>query len=214
MGPTPSRMCGASSEVILLGAGGMRPTDLRGSGAVIIYAQWSRRVRRHLSPGGPLPNRRVAVKACRGSRDRRRLGRTSLLSVSAGIFEQEPGSVELFRLWVDRAARSSAVAGRLVDTAATLAAVDGAKQFYRTGAENGPGIGFATGFGFRISSHLRPRHQRRPRAGGHRDRPRPAPRGRPSHNSECHRWPTSPLSRLGARNCVRQLEHSHPGPVS
>ena len=56
--------------------------------------------------------------------------------------------MELFRLWVDRAARSSAVAGRLVDTAATLAAVDGAKQFYRTGAENGPGIGFALASGF------------------------------------------------------------------
>ena len=77
--------------------------------------------------------------------------------VSVGSFDQEPGSVELFGLWVDPTARSTGVAGRLVDTAATLAAVDGATQmYYWAGTENGPAIGFATGFGFRITSHRRP----------------------------------------------------------
>jgi GNAT superfamily N-acetyltransferase len=77
--------------------------------------------------------------------------------VSVGSFPQEPGSVELFGLWVDPTARSTGVAGRLVDTAATLAAADGATQmYYWSGTENGPAIGFATGFGFRITSHRRP----------------------------------------------------------
>jgi ribosomal protein S18 acetylase RimI-like enzyme len=77
--------------------------------------------------------------------------------VSVGSFPQEPGSVELFGLWVDPTARSTGVAGRLVDTAATLAAVAGATQmYYWAGTENGPAIGFATGFGFRITSRRRP----------------------------------------------------------
>ena len=77
--------------------------------------------------------------------------------VSVGTFDQEPGSVELFGLWVDPTARATGVAGRLVDTAATLAAVEGATQMYSwAGTENGPAIGFATGFGFRITSHRRP----------------------------------------------------------
>ena len=77
--------------------------------------------------------------------------------VAVRSFDQEPGSVELFGLWVDPTARSTGVAGRLVDTAATLAAVEGATQmYYWAGTENGPAIGFATGFGFRITSHRRP----------------------------------------------------------
>lgn len=77
--------------------------------------------------------------------------------VSVGSFPQEPGSVELFELWVDPTARSTGVAGRLVDTAATLATVVGATQmYYWAGTENGPAIGFATGFGFRITSYRRP----------------------------------------------------------
>ena len=77
--------------------------------------------------------------------------------VSVGRFQQEPLSVELFALWVDPTARSTGVAGRLVDTAATLAAAAGATQmYYWAGTENGPAIGFATGFGFRITSRRRP----------------------------------------------------------
>ena len=72
-------------------------------------------------------------------------------------FQLEPGSVELFGLWVDPTARSTGVAGRLVDTAASLAAAAGATQmYYWAGTENGPAIGFATGFGFRVTSHRRP----------------------------------------------------------
>jgi GNAT superfamily N-acetyltransferase len=77
--------------------------------------------------------------------------------VSVGVFHQEPGSIELFGLWVDPTACSIGVAGRLVDTAASLAAVEGAtRMYYWAGTENGPAIGFATGFGFRISSYRRP----------------------------------------------------------
>jgi len=77
--------------------------------------------------------------------------------VSVRSLRYELGAVELFGLWVDPAARSTGVAGRLVDTAATLAAADGATQmYYWAGIENGPAIGFATGFGFRVTSHRRP----------------------------------------------------------
>jgi GNAT superfamily N-acetyltransferase len=77
--------------------------------------------------------------------------------VSVGSFQQEPGSVELFGLWVDPTARSAGVAGRLVETAATQATAVGATQmYYWAGTENGPAIGFATGFGFRLTSHRRP----------------------------------------------------------
>jgi GNAT superfamily N-acetyltransferase len=77
--------------------------------------------------------------------------------VAVRSFDQEPGSVELFGLWVDPTARSTGVAGRLVDTAAALAAGEGATQLYSwAGTENGPAIGFATGFGFRITSRRRP----------------------------------------------------------
>jgi ribosomal protein S18 acetylase RimI-like enzyme len=65
--------------------------------------------------------------------------------------------VELFGLWVDPTARSAGVAGRLVETAATQATAVGATQmYYWAGTENGPAIGFATGFGFRLTSHRRP----------------------------------------------------------
>ena len=80
--------------------------------------------------------------------------------VSVGEFQQEPGSGEareLFGLWVDPTARSTGVTGRLVETAVTLAAAEGVKQLYSwVGTENGPAIGFAIGFGFRITSHRRP----------------------------------------------------------
>ena len=80
--------------------------------------------------------------------------------VSIGGFEQEPGSgqaMELFDLWVDPTVRSPGVTGRLVETAATLVAAEGAKELYSwVGTENGPAIGFAIGFGFRITSHRRP----------------------------------------------------------
>jgi GNAT superfamily N-acetyltransferase len=80
--------------------------------------------------------------------------------VSVRRLQQEQGSgeaMELFDLWVEPTARSTGVTGRLVETAATLAAAQGAQQLYSwVGTENGPAIGFAIGFGFRITSHRRP----------------------------------------------------------
>ena len=77
--------------------------------------------------------------------------------VSVGRLREEPGSMELFGLWVDPTVRSAGVTGRLVETAATLVAAEGAEQLCSwVGTENGPAIGFAIGFGFRITSHRRP----------------------------------------------------------
>jgi ribosomal protein S18 acetylase RimI-like enzyme len=76
--------------------------------------------------------------------------------VSVGQFSEEPEAAELFDLWVDPTARSTGTAGRLVDTAVALAAADGVQQIYCwAGTENGQAIGFATGFGFRVTSHRR-----------------------------------------------------------
>ena len=76
--------------------------------------------------------------------------------VSVGGFSEELGSADLSGLWVDPSARSTGVAGRLVDTAITLAVADGISRIYCwVGTENGPAIGFATGFGFRVTSHRR-----------------------------------------------------------
>jgi ribosomal protein S18 acetylase RimI-like enzyme len=77
--------------------------------------------------------------------------------VSVVSFSDEPEAAELFGLWVDPTARSTGVAGRLVDTAAALAAADGLNQlYYWAGSENGRAIGFAIGFGFRVTSLRRP----------------------------------------------------------
>jgi GNAT superfamily N-acetyltransferase len=76
--------------------------------------------------------------------------------VSVDRSRREPGSAELSGLWVDPSARSTGVAGRLVDTAVSLAAADGIKRmYYWVGTENARAIGFATSFGFRVTSHRR-----------------------------------------------------------
>ena len=76
--------------------------------------------------------------------------------VSVGRFSEEPESADLFGLWVDPSARSSGVAWRLVETAAAIAVTEGIKQmYYWVGTDNGRAIGFATGFGFRLTSHRR-----------------------------------------------------------
>jgi hypothetical protein len=55
--------------------------------------------------------------------------------------------------WNDPSVRSTGVAGRLVDTAATPAAgASTRKIYYWVSAENGRAVGFATGFGFRVTS--------------------------------------------------------------
>jgi GNAT superfamily N-acetyltransferase len=82
--------------------------------------------------------------------------------VSVGSFHEEPGSVELFGLWVDPTARSTGVAGRLVDTASTLAAVDGATQMYYWG-QHRQRPGDRVRHRLRVPHHLPPstRDQRR-----------------------------------------------------
>jgi len=76
--------------------------------------------------------------------------------VSVGRFSEEPDSADLSGLWVDPSARSTGAAGRLVDTAVTLAATEGLKRmYYWVGTENARAIGFATSFGFRVTSHRR-----------------------------------------------------------
>ncbi|HEX8508314.1 MAG TPA: GNAT family N-acetyltransferase [Propionibacteriaceae bacterium] len=76
--------------------------------------------------------------------------------VSVDRFTEEPESADLFGLWVDPSARSTGAAGRLVETAVTLTAAEGIKRmYYWVGTENARAIGFATGFGFRVTSHRR-----------------------------------------------------------
>lgn len=76
--------------------------------------------------------------------------------VSVDRFSENLESADLSGLWVDPSARSTGVAGRLVETAATLAAAEGIKRlYYWTGTENARAIGFATSFGFRVTSHRR-----------------------------------------------------------
>jgi len=76
--------------------------------------------------------------------------------VSVGRFGEEPDSADLSRLWVDPSARSTGAAGRLVDSAVTLAAAEGLKRmYYWVGTENARAIGFATSFGFRVTSRRR-----------------------------------------------------------
>jgi len=77
-------------------------------------------------------------------------------TVSVGRFSAEPGTADLSGLWVDPSARSTGAAGRLVDTAVTLAAAEGLKRmYYWVGTENARAIGFAISFGFRVTSHRR-----------------------------------------------------------
>lgn len=76
--------------------------------------------------------------------------------VSVGRFSEEPESADLSGLWVDPSTRSTGVAARLVEAAVALAVADGVNRLYCwVGTENGPTIGFATGYGFRVTSHRR-----------------------------------------------------------
>jgi GNAT superfamily N-acetyltransferase len=75
---------------------------------------------------------------------------------SVGRFGEEPDSADLSGLWVDPSARSTGAAGRLVESAVALAAAEGLKRmYYWVGTENARAIGFATSFGFRVTSHRR-----------------------------------------------------------
>jgi GNAT superfamily N-acetyltransferase len=70
---------------------------------------------------------------------------------------ERPRSATLSGLWVEPSARASGVAGRLVEGAVRLAASEGAERlYYWVGTENARAIGFAIGFGFRVTSQRRP----------------------------------------------------------
>lgn len=76
--------------------------------------------------------------------------------VSLERSDEEARSAVLSGLWVEPAARSSGVAGRLVESVVALAAADGAARlYYWVGTENARAIGFAVNAGFRVTSRRR-----------------------------------------------------------
>lgn len=79
-----------------------------------------------------------------------------IASVGA-VADDEPGSAQLFGLWVRPAARGSGVATALVRSGAEAAAHAGqAHLLYWVGTDNGSAVAFASGFGFRPTSERRP----------------------------------------------------------
>ncbi|MGL5818334.1 MAG: GNAT family N-acetyltransferase [Phycicoccus sp.] len=86
-------------------------------------------------------------------RDGQALG---IASVGA-VADDEPGSAQLFGLWVRPEARGSGVATALVRAGAESAAQAGKKHLlYWVGTDNGRAVAFASGFGFRPTSERRP----------------------------------------------------------
>lgn len=68
-----------------------------------------------------------------------------------------PKTSELFGLWVSPEARGSGVASALVRAGANLAREQGQTQLaYWVGSDNGRGVAFASGFGFRPTADRRP----------------------------------------------------------
>ncbi len=87
-------------------------------------------------------------------------------TVSVGPLADEPKAADLFGLWVAPEARHTGAAWRLVEAAAKLAADEGYTQlYYWVSTENGRGIGFATNFGFRLTSRRRPTRVHNPEYG-------------------------------------------------
>jgi ribosomal protein S18 acetylase RimI-like enzyme len=81
----------------------------------------------------------------------------SVGTVSVRALPEEPGGADLFGLWVAPEARHKGTAWRLVEAAAELAAREGCNHlYYWVSTENGRAIGFATNFGFRLTSYRRP----------------------------------------------------------
>lgn len=81
---------------------------------------------------------------------------TALGVVSVGPSPDEEQSADLFGLWVTLEARNTGIAWRLVEAAAEQAIKDGhGHLYYWVGTQNGRAIGFATNFGFRVTSRRR-----------------------------------------------------------
>jgi ribosomal protein S18 acetylase RimI-like enzyme len=78
-------------------------------------------------------------------------------TVSVGPVAGEPNSADLYGLWVAPEGRHTGTAWRLVEAGARLAAQEGnTRMYYWVSTENGPGIAFASNFGFRLTSRRRP----------------------------------------------------------
>lgn len=77
--------------------------------------------------------------------------------VSIGVLDDAENTAELFGLWVDPNWRGRGVAAKLVTAGAAEAAQDGFGQLaYWVGTDNGRGVAFASGFGFRPTGRRRP----------------------------------------------------------
>jgi GNAT superfamily N-acetyltransferase len=87
-------------------------------------------------------------------------------TVSLGPVADEPQAADLFGLWVAPEARHTGTGWRLVEAAAKLAADDGRTQlYYWVSTDNGPGIAFASNFGFRLTSNRRQTRVQNPQFG-------------------------------------------------
>ena len=86
-------------------------------------------------------------------RDGRSLGVVSLGHTE----EPNPGTAELFGLWVEPEARGTGVAWKLVEAGADQALRDGLSHLsYWVGTDNGRAVAFASSFGFRPGANRRP----------------------------------------------------------
>lgn len=84
-------------------------------------------------------------------------GREVLGVVSVGTAAQDERAGELFGLWVRPEARGTGVATALVRAAEVAAVKAGKTQlYYWVGTDNGRGVAFASGYGFRPTHHRRP----------------------------------------------------------
>lgn len=82
-------------------------------------------------------------------------------SIPTGVVSVGPSRVDghfadLYGLWVEPTTRNTGIAWRLVEAACEQALTDGWRYLdYWVGAQNGRAIGFATNFGFRVTSRRR-----------------------------------------------------------
>ena len=80
-----------------------------------------------------------------------------VVSVGTGHRSNIEGGGELFGLWVEADRRGTGVARRLMEKAAKTGREVGLRQLlYWVGTDNGPGVAFASSFGFRPTDNRRP----------------------------------------------------------
>lgn len=77
--------------------------------------------------------------------------------ICLGLHNEDVESGEVFGLWTAPAARGHGVGRALMSAAVAQAIEDGRRVLYFwAGSDNGPAIGFASGFGFRPTTERRP----------------------------------------------------------